>query len=93
MPRAIVCTTDSIAAGVCRALRKSGFRIPEDVAVTGYDDIEMASCGVPPLTTVHVDPYRVGAESMDLLCKYISDRERPSERVFLDNELVIRESS
>ncbi len=93
MPRAIVCTTDSIAFGVSRALLKTGFRIPEDVAVTGYDDIELASCCNPPLTTVHVDPYRLGAEAMDLLGRYMNDPGYPSTRICLDNELIIRESS
>ena len=63
------------------------------IAVTGYDDIEMASCSVPALTTVHVDPYRLGSEAMDLLCRYMDDPEYPSTRICLDNELVIRESS
>ena len=93
MPRAIVCSTDSIANGVIRALQQKGFRVPEDVAVTGYDDIEMASFCTPPLTTVHVDPYHLGAEAMDLLCKYINDPEYPSTRICLDNELIVRESS
>ena len=93
MPRAIVCTTDSIAVGVCRALQQKGFRVPEDVAVTGYDDIETASLCTPPLTTIHVDPYQLGAKSMDLLCRYMDDPETPSVRVCLENELVIRESS
>ena len=93
MPRAIVCTTDSIAVGVCRALTKSGFRIPDDVAVTGYDDVETAALCVPPLTTVHVDPYRLGAEAMELLCKYMNDPAYPSTRICLDNELIIRQSS
>ena len=93
MPDAIVCTTDSIAIGVCRALQKKGFRIPQDTAVTGYDDIGTASLCIPSLTTVHVDPYRLGAESMDLLCRYINDPGCPSTRICIDNELVIRESS
>ncbi len=93
MPRAIVCSTDSIAIGVCRALRQKGFRVPQDVAVTGYDDMEMALFFTPALTTVRVDPFQMGAESMDLLLKYINDPEHPSERVCLRDELVIRESS
>ena len=93
MPRAIVCATDDIAIGVCRALKQKGFRIPKDVAVTGYDDNEMAFCFTPALTTVRIDNYQMGAESMDLLQKYISDPECPSQRICLKDELVIRESS
>ena len=93
MPRAIVCATDDIAIGVCRALKQKGFRVPQDVAVTGYDDVEMASFCHPSLTTVHVDPYHLGAESMDLLCRYIEDPGYPSTRICLKDELIIRESS
>lgn len=93
MPRAIVCATDSIAIGVCRALQQKGFLIPQDVAVTGYDDMEMAAFFTPSLTTVHVDPFQMGAESMDLLQKYIDDPKHPSQCICLADELVIRESS
>ena len=93
MPRAIVCATDSIAIGVCRALEKTGIRVPQDVAVTGYDDNEMAAYFSPPLTTVHIDSFAMGAECMDLLLKYIDDPEYPSKRICLQDELVIRESS
>lgn len=93
MPRAIVCATDSIAIGVCKALQKNGFRIPRDIAVTGYDDIETASFCTPSLTTVRIDSYQMGAESMDLLMKYINDPDHPSQRICLKDELVIRESS
>ena len=93
MPRAIVCATDSIAIGVCRALQKSGYRIPQDVAVTGYDDTEMSAYFTPTLTTVHVDPFQLGAEGMDLLLKYIEDPNYPSTRICLPDEPVIRESS
>ncbi len=93
MPRAIVCAADDIAIGVCRVLQQKGLRIPQDVAVTGYDDEELAAYSVPPLTTIHSDPYRLGAEAMDLLCRYMDDPAYPSTRICLDNELVIRESS
>lgn len=93
MPRAIVCADDNIAAGVCSALKQKGYRIPQDVAVTGYDDLEMASLLTPPLTTVRLDSYQMGAESMELLNQYISDPKTPSKRICLEDELVIRESS
>ena len=93
MPRAIVCSDDNIAAGVCSALKQKGYRIPQDVAVTGYDDIEMTSFMTPPLTTVRIDSYQMGEESMDLLLKYIDDPDYPSKRICLEDELIIRESS
>lgn len=93
LPQAIVCSDDTIAIGVCHALQKAGIRIPEDVAVTGFDDIEMASYCTPSLTTIHVDPYELGAVAMDLLSKYMKDPDLPAERLSIGNELVVRESS
>ncbi len=93
MPRAIVCASDGIAVGVSKALQQNNYRIPQDVAVTGYDDTEMAAFFSPALTTVRIDSFQMGAESMDMLLRYINDPNYPSSRICLEDELVIRESS
>ena len=93
LPRAIVCSDDEIAIGVIKALQEAGVRVPQDVAVTGYDDIKLSGYTTPALTTVHVDPYNIGASAMDLLQEYITDPDHPAETVFLPNELIVRESS
>lgn len=54
LPTALVCANDSTALSVSDILKEEGFNIPEDISVTGFDNIEDALRGVPPLTTVHV---------------------------------------
>ena len=59
-PTAIVCANDIMAAGVLRELRESGLRVPEDVSVTGFDNIGLSEFCYPPLTTVHIPRERIG---------------------------------
>ena len=92
---ALFAGNDTLAFGAMRALREAGLRIPQEVAVVGYDDIPLAAYADPPLTTIHSDPARHGQIAMDLLCKQIgasaANRPEPvhhSEPV----ELVVRAS-
>lgn len=56
LPRAILCANDSMAAAVCDELHSHGFRIPEDVIVTGFDGTPTAYLGIPQLSTCHTNP-------------------------------------
>lgn len=93
LPRALFCTTDSIAMGALLAIRRRGLRVPEDIAVCGYDDIEAAAVCDPALTTVAVDRNAIGREAIRLLTRFIADPARPSETICLKNQLVVREST
>jgi LacI family transcriptional regulator len=64
---AIFVANDHMAVGVIGALQEAGRRIPEDFAVTGFDDIPMARYLTPPLTTVHVDVLQLGERAVELL--------------------------
>ena len=68
-PDAIVCVNDFTAIGVIRALEKRGFRVPEDVIVTGYDDVLRAEFNEPSITTSAQPFYDVGRTGMDLLAE------------------------
>lgn len=92
-PRAIFCTTDSLAIGVIQAIKDRGLKVPQDIAVCGYDDIEAAATNDPPLTTIWVDRDGIGREAMKLLKAFIDDPGRPSQTICLDNELVARQST
>ncbi|GMG85144.1 LacI family DNA-binding transcriptional regulator [Paralimibaculum aggregatum] len=59
-PTVLICGNDVLAAGACRAVRAAGLRVPEDVSVTGFDNIEIAELLEPPLATVHVPHRRMG---------------------------------
>ncbi|MFJ9798743.1 LacI family DNA-binding transcriptional regulator [Streptomyces sp. NPDC101145] len=66
-PTALVCDDDLIAAGACKAVRRLGLRVPEDVSVTGFDDLALATAVEPELTTVSLPAERVGERGMEAL--------------------------
>jgi LacI family transcriptional regulator len=87
-PSAIFCANDLLAIGVIHGLRRRGLRVPDDVAVVGYDDVELASMTDPPLTTVHQPSYELGATAYELLRRGAE----PEQRLFSPH-LVLREST
>ncbi|MGW7369173.1 LacI family DNA-binding transcriptional regulator [Streptomyces sp. NPDC054841] len=66
-PTALVCDDDIIAAGACKAVRRLGLRVPEDVSVTGFDDLALATALEPELTTVRLPAERIGEAGMSAL--------------------------
>jgi DNA-binding LacI/PurR family transcriptional regulator len=88
---AIFAGDDDAAVGVYMALRQAGRRIPQDVAVAGFDDQVFASTLTPALTTVRAPTERVGREAVHLLARLLK-REPVEPRLILPTELVIRES-
>lgn len=89
---AIVCVNDLVALGVIRGLRRHGLRVPEDVAVVGYDDVEFAAVLSTPLTSVRQPRYEIGRVAAGLLLAE-GDRDHQHEQIWFQPELVIRESS
>lgn len=89
-PDGIVCANDEVASGVYRAAAETGRQIPDDVAVTGWDDVNLAAHLSPPLTTVHQPMRQLGATAARLLFERIEGRPVTSE--VLDADLKIRES-
>jgi len=90
---AIFAQNDTMAIGVLSALRDLGRRVPNDCAVVGCDDIDMAAYTVPPLTTVHVPFYETGAEAMRLLLNMIATGSVTPRKVLLPVHLIVRASS
>jgi LacI family transcriptional regulator len=92
LPDAVVCANDQMAMGVLQALAKAGVRVPEDVAVTGFDDIYPGSLNDSPLSTVHQPMRLLGERACDRLLDRIA---RPGLRrrvELLPTELVLRSS-
>lgn len=92
---ALFAGNDTIAFGAMRALAESKLRVPEDVAVVGYDDIPLAAFANPPLTTVRSDPVGQANAAFELLfsqLKQSPDRSASAKRVLLPPDLVIRAS-
>lgn len=89
---ALFCFNDLVAMGALKACAQLGRRIPEDVAVIGYDDIPLASLVTPALTTVHIPRYEVGLRAGTTVLSLIDGREGQSQTV-LPVELTIRASA
>lgn len=87
---AIVCGSDIIAMGVLNQLSHMGLRVPEDISVTGYDDLPIAQYASPPLTTVHQDRMALGKIAFSLLDNLIQGI--PVSKILLRPQLVVRES-
>lgn len=91
-PDAVFVATDVMAEGAMRALREAGLRVPQDVALVGYDDMPNAARMSPPLTTIRQPTQRMGALAVDALIDIIQNPSAPKRRIVLPVELVIRES-
>ena len=90
-PTALFAASDVVAIGAMSAVYRRGMRVPEDLAVVGFDDIFLASHTHPPLTTIHVPAYGLGWTAAEVLVSMIEGDEEVAS-VTLETELVIRES-
>ncbi len=92
-PTAVFAASDMMAVGALKVLREAGLRVPEDVAVVGFDDIPLASMVEPPLTTVRQPIEQLGSMAVELLVSLLENPgEETTHRVVLPTELVIRAS-
>jgi LacI family transcriptional regulator, galactose operon repressor len=89
---AVFVASDIVAVGVLTALREAGKRIPEDVAVVGFDDIPLAAHLDPPLTTVRLPAYELGRAAGSALLDRIAGRP-VQDRTILPTELLVRSST
>ena len=89
---ALFAHNDQMAIGALRALREAGRRVPEDIAVVGYDDIPMAEYCEPPLTTIRQPMREVGAVATRLLIQAVEKPGAPQGEILLKTELIIRDS-
>jgi DNA-binding LacI/PurR family transcriptional regulator len=91
-PTAVFCDDDVIAAGLYLAARERGVRIPDELSVIGFDDMDFARVLDPALTTVALDAERLGATGFELLEARMAGK-RTRRRVVLPAELLVREST
>ncbi|KGP73284.1 LacI family DNA-binding transcriptional regulator [Pontibacillus yanchengensis] len=91
-PTAVYAAGDSMAIGAIEAIRNRGLRVPEDISVIGYDDIELSQYVHPPLTTIRQKTDLIGNESAKLLVKQINEKEKCIEHHIIPVELVERHS-
>ncbi|MBI5928004.1 MAG: LacI family DNA-binding transcriptional regulator [Chloroflexi bacterium] len=89
---AIFACNDDTAIACMKAAREMGRRLPDDLSVIGFDDIDLAQEIVPTLTTIHVDKLLMGAMGVRHLVDRVRDPERASLTTSLGTQLIIRES-
>ena len=92
-PKLICCMNDEMAIGVMKALSEEGYRIPEDVSVTGHDDIFKSNYCEVPLTTVHIYKEEIGRLVSTLLIERIKFKRKIAVKMFVPCKLVIRKST
>jgi LacI family transcriptional regulator len=90
---AVFAQNDQSASGVLRALREAGIRVPEDVAVVGFDDVPLASYSDPALTTVHQPLREMGDAAAQMLLALFKGVQLPNAASVLPTHLVVREST
>ena len=83
---------DTVAFGALRALREAGRRVPDDVAVVGYDDLPLAPFAEPPLTTIRTDPIRHGREAMEMLLALMAGQGGVAAHREIGATMVVRAS-
>ncbi len=91
-PEAVFVASDAMALGTLRAIREAGLRVPDDIAVAGFDDMPFAARTDPPLTTVRQPIQRAGFVAVETLLDLIAHPQLPPRRIILPTELVIRSS-
>jgi DNA-binding LacI/PurR family transcriptional regulator len=91
-PTALFAIADPLALGAISALKDAALRIPEEMAVVGFNDISAAALMHPALTTVHAPAHEMGAEAMRMLADLIAGKEPARRRVVLPTALVVRQS-
>jgi len=89
---AVLASNDESAIGAMAALREAGLRIPQDIAIVGFDDSLEALTQVPPLTTLHSSPFEMGFQALEVLLEYIEGREKDNAIVQVPMRLVLRQS-
>jgi LacI family transcriptional regulator, galactose operon repressor len=93
-PTAVFCSNDLIALGVLQEMTRNHIRVPEDISIVGYDDIDFAAAAAVPLTSVRQPRHQLGRTAARLLLDEAADGETHQHRqVIFEPELVVRQST
>jgi DNA-binding LacI/PurR family transcriptional regulator len=92
-PDAVFVASDVVAIGAMAAIREGGYRIPQDIAVVGFDDVPFARYFDPPLTTVHLPARAMAHLACSLVMEMINGHRPAENQILLKSELVVRNSS
>ncbi|HWB34676.1 MAG TPA: substrate-binding domain-containing protein, partial [Rugosimonospora sp.] len=92
-PDAVFCYNDLLALGALREMLRRGVRVPEDVALVGFDDIEDGRYATPSLSTISPDKAQIARYAVDLLLRRLDGDDSPAVEISADYQLMVREST
>ncbi|SDY04179.1 LacI family transcriptional regulator [Evansella caseinilytica] len=92
-PTAVFAAGDAMAIGAMKAVEAAGLRVPEDVSIVGFDDIELAQYVTPALTTIRQNTDLIGQSAAEVLLKQINNKNKVFSAVTIPVELMVRESA
>jgi DNA-binding LacI/PurR family transcriptional regulator len=97
-PTGIVCCNDVMAIRAMRTLNEAGFRVPEDISVTGFDNIDLAAYVTPPLTTFDQPKYELGRQAALMMLRLLDKRDDDatslsSDVITLQGKMILRHST
>ncbi|MCL4377739.1 MAG: substrate-binding domain-containing protein, partial [Actinobacteria bacterium] len=92
-PSAIICVSDLVAIGALKFVLEKGIRVPEDIAITGYDNISLSALMTPGLTTVQEPIKKMARNAVNILVRKINNKKEKNENTVLGVKLLIREST
>lgn len=92
---AVACANDEMAMGALSALRERGISVPDEMSVTGFDDLRFGAFASPPLTTIHSPTSELGEAAMRLMLDSLlpADQQPPPREVVLPHHLIVRQST
>ena len=91
-PTAVFIASDMVAIGVIQAIRKAQLKIPQDIALVGFDDIPWAAYLSPGLTTIRLPAQEIGQQAAKLLITFLEGNTPSKTKIFLPTKLIIRDS-
>jgi DNA-binding LacI/PurR family transcriptional regulator len=92
-PDAVFAVSDTLAAGALSAIHAAGLRVPQDIAVTGFDGTDLAEMVTPPLSTLAQPSRDMGRKAFALLLNKIDQPDSPTQRIMMDWHFVVRAST
>ena len=88
---AVVCASDIIAIGLIKGLAEENLKVPYDISVTGYDDLDISKYVTPALTTVKQDLDLIGEKALSTLLSMMMNRS--SQRIVINGDIIVRKST
>jgi LacI family transcriptional regulator len=92
-PTAVLASNDLSAIGALRAITRAGLRVPDDISLIGFDDIEFSQCTQPPLSTIRLSRAELGQKAFDALFRHLDGQAKGGEDIPVSTGLILRQST